>query len=146
MSSKTRERGNPVYFLINYSGLTIFDIKFSSYAPSTDALILGGLVSAISAFSDSIVDNISSESGTLNVIEREGMKIMFERGQEVEAILVVDKESQILMEKMRTIIDVFEHSFLDDVKNGSIQVLKFETFKKLSQKFLLLHYDENIVL
>lgn len=146
MSSKTRERGKPVYFLINYSGLTIFDIKFSSYAPSTDALILGGLVSAISAFSDSIIDNISSESGTLNVIEREGMKIMFERGQEIEAILVVDIESQMLMEKLRTIIDVFEHSYLNDVRNGSIQVAKFSTFKKLSQKFLLLHLDENVVL
>ncbi len=133
MSNNTRERGKPVYFLINFSGLTIFDIKFSSYAPDTDALLLGGLVSAISAFSDSIIDNISSESGTLNVIEREGMKIMFERGKEIEAILVVDIESQMLMEKMRTIIDVFEHSYLKDVIDGSIQVAKFSTFKKLSQ-------------
>ncbi len=146
MSSEIRERGKPVYLLINFSGLTIFDIKFSSYAPDTDALILGGLVSAISAFSDSIIDNISSESGTLNVIEREGMKIMFERGQEIEAILVVDIESQLLMEKLRTIIDVFEHSYLNDVKDGSIQVAKFSAFKKLSQKLLLLHLDDNIVL
>jgi len=146
VSNNTRERGKPVYFLINFSGLTIFDIKFSSYAPDTDALLLGGLVSAISAFSDSIIDNISSESGTLNVIEREGMKIMFERGQEIEAILVVDIESQMLMEKMRTIIDFFEHSYLNDVRDGSIQVEKYRTFRRLSQKLLLLHLDENIIL
>jgi len=146
LSSITRERGKPIYFLLNLSGLTIFDIKFSSYAPNTDSLILGGLVSAISTFSDSMTDNISSESGTLNVIEREGMKIMFERGQEIEAILVVDKESQILMEKIRTIIDIFEYSYLNDLKNGTIQVTKFSTFRKMAQKFLLLHLDENIIL
>ncbi|MHA1969663.1 MAG: hypothetical protein ACW964_17930, partial [Candidatus Hodarchaeales archaeon] len=146
MSSSTRERGKPIYFLLNLSGLTIFDLKFSSYAPNTDALMLGGLVNAISTFSDSMTDNISSESGTLNVIEREGMKIMFERGQEIEAILVVDIESQMLMEKIRTIIDIFEYSYLNDLKTGTIQVAKFSTFRKLTQKFLLLHLDENIVL
>ena len=111
MQSTVVEKGNPVYFLLNISGLTIFDIRFTENAPVADSILLGGFVNAISSFSDSIMDNITVESGTLNVIEREGMKIMFERGQEVEAILILDKESQIMMEKIRTIIDFFEHNY-----------------------------------
>ncbi len=145
MSGSSLERGKPVYFLLDLSGLTIFDVKFSSYAPSTDAVLLGGLVNAISTFSDSVMDNISSESGTLNVIEREGMKIMFERGQQIEAILVVDKESQILMEKIRAIIDVFEYSYLDDLKDSIIHDTKYHPFQEMTQYFILSHLDENIV-
>ncbi|MFX0152520.1 MAG: hypothetical protein ACFFAJ_17160, partial [Candidatus Hodarchaeota archaeon] len=90
MSSSSLEKGRPVYFLLNISGLTIFDIRFSKLAPRADAILLGGLVNAISTFSDTVIDGeISSESGTLNVIEREGHKIMFERGQQIEAILIV---------------------------------------------------------
>lgn len=145
MSGSSLERGKPAYFLLDLSGLPIFDIKFSSYAPSTNAVLLGGLVNAISSFSDSMMDNISSESGTLNVIEREGMKIMFERGQQIEAILVVDKESQILMEKIRTIIDVFEYSYLDELKDGNILDTKYHHFQEMTQYFILSHLDENIV-
>lgn len=145
MSSDSLTKGKPIYFLLNISGLTIFDIKFSNYAPRTDSILLGGLVNAISTFSDTMMDNISSESGTLNVIEREGMKIMFERGQQIEAILVVDKESQILMEKIRAIIDIFEFIYLKEIMSHNIEVEKYIPFRDLTRRFILSHLDENLV-
>ena len=105
------ETGNPVYFLLNVAGLTIFDIRFAENAPLADSILIGGFVNAISSFSDNLIDNISTESGTLNVTEREGMKIMFEQGEHVEAILILDKESYIMMEKIRTVISFFEHNY-----------------------------------
>ncbi|MFX0013116.1 MAG: hypothetical protein ACFFB2_04750 [Promethearchaeota archaeon] len=145
MSNESLDKAGLIYFLLNISGLTIFDIKFSSYAPRTDSIILGGLVNAISTFSDSMMDNISSESGTLNVIEREGKKIMFERGQEIEAILVVDNESQILMEKIRAIIDIFEFNYLKEIKEQNIQTQRYIPFRELTRKFMLSHLDENLI-
>ncbi|MFW9778032.1 MAG: hypothetical protein ACFFE8_04195 [Candidatus Heimdallarchaeota archaeon] len=136
----------PIYFLLSLHGLTILDIKFSSFAPKTDSVLLGGLVHAISTFSDTITDNISSESGTLNVIEREGKKIMFERGQEVEAILVADQESMILMEKIRTILDIFEENYLETLrKTHHIVHEDYLDFMNLTQKYLLAVLDENVV-
>jgi hypothetical protein len=146
MSISSIEIGRPVYFLLNFSGLTIFDIRLSKLAPRADAILLGGLVNAISTFSDSVIDGgISSESGTLNVIEREGQKIMFERGSQIEAILIVDKESQLLMEKIRAIIDVFEHNYLEEITGGNIVVERFIPFRELTRKFILSHIDENLV-
>jgi hypothetical protein len=144
VSIESLGRGKPIYFLINIEGLTIFDIRFSAFAPKTDGVIIGGLVSAISTFSDNMMDNISSESGTLNVIEREGMKIMFERGQRVEAILVVDVESQILMEKIRVIIDLFEHNYLEKI-NKILSVAAYTPFRNLTREFFKTYVDENIV-
>ncbi|UCG90173.1 MAG: hypothetical protein JSU57_00160 [Candidatus Heimdallarchaeota archaeon] len=138
-------KGKPIYFLLIIEGLTIFDIRFSTFAPKTDGVIIGGLVSAISTFSDSMMDNISGESGSLNVIEREGVKIMFERGQQVEAILIVDVESIILMEKIRVIIDLFEHNFLEELSN-QLSMSKYLPFRNLAKQFIELHVDENIVL
>ena len=43
----------------------------------------------------------------LNVIEQHGRKIMFERGSEVEGILVVEEESILLMEKIRILSSVY---------------------------------------
>ena len=146
MKSTVVEEGKPVYFLLNISGLTVLDLRFTSTAPIADSVLLGGLVNAISTFSDSVMDNITTESGTLNVIEREGMKIMFERGQHVEAILIVDKESQILMEKIRTIIDFFEHTYLDDLLEGSLQTTRYSNFRVIIQRFIPSHLDKNVVL
>lgn len=146
MSSSSLEKGRPIYFLLNLSGLTIFDIRLSKLAPRADSILLGGLVNAISTFSDSVIDgDISSESGTLNVIEREGQKIMFERGKQIEAILIVDKESQILMEKIRVIIDVFEHNYLKEIIEGNVVVERYIPFRELTRKLLLSHLDENLV-
>lgn len=146
MKSTVVEKGSPIYFLLNVSGLAIFDIKFTENAPVADSILLGGFVNAIASFSDSIIDNIATESGTLNVIEREGMKIMFERGQEVEAILVVDKESQIMMEKIRTIIDFFEHNYLERLLIETLQTKKYWKFRTLVQRFIPSHLDGNIIL
>ncbi|MFW9854304.1 MAG: hypothetical protein ACFFFG_04560 [Candidatus Thorarchaeota archaeon] len=136
----------PIYFLLSLHGLTILDVKFSSFAPKTDSVLLGGLVHAISTFSDTITDNISSETGTLNVIEREGKKIMFERGQEVEAILVADQESMILMEKIRSIIDIFEENYLDRLrKSPHIVHEDYIDFMNITQKYFLAVLDENVI-
>ncbi|PWI46564.1 hypothetical protein CEE45_16180 [Candidatus Heimdallarchaeota archaeon B3_Heim] len=146
MKSAVVEKGGPVYFLLNISGLAIIDIRFTENAPVADSILLGGFVNAISSFSDNIMDNIAAESGTLNVIEREGMKIMFERGQEVEAILILDKESQIMMEKIRTIIDFFEHNYLERLLMETVQTKKYSTFRRIIQRFIPSHLDENIIL
>jgi hypothetical protein len=92
------------------------------------------------------MDNISTESGTLNVIEREGKKIMFERGQEVEAILVVDQESMILMEKIRTIIDIFEENYLHTLRKSN-QIINedYTDFMNLTHKYFLTTLDENVI-
>ncbi|MHA2245630.1 MAG: hypothetical protein ACXADY_11755 [Candidatus Hodarchaeales archaeon] len=146
MSEKSlaKSRGSPIYILLNIEGLTIFDIRFSTFAPKTDGIIIGGLVSAISAFSDNMMDNISGESGSLNVIEREGMKIMFERGRKVDVILLVDVESQLLMERIRVIIDLFEHNYLEDIET-MIDIQKFIPFRNLTRQFMQVHVDENLV-
>lgn len=146
IQSTVVETGNPVYFLLNISGLTIFDIRFTENAPVADSVLIGGFVNAISSFSDSIMDNIATESGTLNVIEREGMKIMFEQGSQVEAILILDKESHVMMEKIRTVISFFEHNYSEGLLIETVQTNKFSTFRKLILKFIPAHLDENIIL
>ncbi|MFX0051619.1 MAG: hypothetical protein ACFE8U_10045, partial [Candidatus Hermodarchaeota archaeon] len=75
----------------------------------------------------------------------EGHKIMFERGQQIEAILIVNKESQVLMEKIRAIIDVFEHNYLEEITEGNIVVERFIPFRELTRKIILSHLDENLV-
>ncbi|UCG01364.1 MAG: hypothetical protein JSW11_17315 [Candidatus Heimdallarchaeota archaeon] len=146
MSEKSiaKIKGRPIYFLLHIEGLSLFDIRFSVFAPNTDGLIIGGLASAISTFSDNIMDNISGESGSLNVIERENMKIMFERGKQVTAILLVDVESHILMEKIRVIIDLFEHNYLEELKHDIVPQ-KYTPFRNLVNQFILVHVDENLV-
>ncbi|MCK4849475.1 MAG: hypothetical protein KAT16_10635, partial [Candidatus Heimdallarchaeota archaeon] len=146
MLSTIVEKGNPVYFLLNISGLTIFDIRFTENAPVADSVLIGGFVNAISSFSDNLMDNITAESGTLNVIEREGMKIMFDQGQHVEAILILDIESQIMMEKIRTIISFFEHNYSDGLLIETVQTTKFSSFRKIIQRFIPYHLDESVVL
>ncbi len=146
MSEKSlaKTKGSPIYLLLNIEGLPIFDIRFSAFAPSTDGIIIGGLVSAISAFSENMMDNISGESGSLNVIEREGMKIMFEKGQKVDAILLVDVESHILMEKIRVILDLFEHNYLEEIAQEIVEQ-KYIPFRNLTKQFMQMHVDENLV-
>ena len=146
MQSTIVETGNPVYFLLNISGLTIFDIRFTENAPIADSVLIGGFVNAISSFSDSIMDNISTESGTLNVIEREGMKIMFEQGEHVEAILILDKESYIMMEKIRTVISFFEHNYAEGLLIETMQTNKFAAYRKIIQRYIPSHLDRNIIL
>ncbi len=146
MQSTVVETGNPVYFLLNVSGLTIFDIRFSENAPVADSILIGGFVNAISSFSDSLMDNIATESGTLNVIEREGMKIMFEQGEQVEAILILDKESYIMMEKIRTVISFFEHNYAEGLLIETMQTNKFNAFRKIIHRYIPSHLDRNIIL
>ena len=146
MQSTVVEIGNPVYFLLNTSGLTIFDIRFSENAPIADSILIGGFVNAISSFSDSLMDNIATESGTLNVIEREGMKIMFEQGENVEAILIIDKESYIMMEKIRTVISFFEYNYGEKLLVETMQTNQYEAFQKIINRYIPSHLDKHIIL
>jgi hypothetical protein len=146
MSEEAKPIARPIYFLLNTDGLTIFDIRFSkTFAPNKSGLLLGGLVHAISTFSDSVIDGgIAGESGTLNVIEREGMKIMFERGQRIEAILVVNTEDILLMEKIRAVIDLFEQTFLHTL-DESLVAEKYLPFRDMTRKYLQANIDENVI-
>ncbi len=123
---------NAHLFIMYKNGICLYDYSFKKDAneelniDEQSQIITGGISSIIQ-----ILQTMIQSDKRLEVVDYKNKKIMFEYGEYIICILIVDVALKILQAKLQELINQFEDYFSDYLKNWSGKLLNFEIVRKM---------------
>ena len=108
-------------YILTPQGICLFNQSFRSESV-TDEDLLGGSLMAI----NTLIQELIQTDKTLRVIDHEDAKIIFEPGEQVNCVMVVEEDLYIIRQKVRELMKGFTLIFGDLMVewDGEIHVFK----------------------
>ena len=129
-----RDQVKHLYLMVK-SGIIIYDQSFRGERSLDSNLVAGGITGIAS-----LIQEITSTAGKLEVIQQEGAKILIHPGVYITGVLVVEDDLSILHQKLAAFVTECETLFQYELPawNGNIDI--FASRPGYLRKIFLMHF------
>ncbi|MHA1269398.1 MAG: hypothetical protein ACTSPY_06375 [Candidatus Helarchaeota archaeon] len=126
------ELKNAHLFIMHKSGICIYDYSFKEdvntelKSEEKSQIIAGGLTGIMQ-----ILQNMVQSNENLEIIDYGNRKLLFEYGNHIIMVLLIDEKLKILQSKLQELITIIENEFSDYFKSWSGEILQFSILDKM---------------
>ncbi len=116
-------------YLFMPNGICIYNRSFKSQSDVEPQLVAGGLTGIFS-----LIQSFTQNQSRIKIVEQEEMAMIFEHGEFLSAALITEKNSTILRNKLKKLIEIVEKCYQEMLEKFSGKLGNFQEIEKFVQK------------